>query len=186
MKFCSNCGQSVGLKVPPGDNRPRFVCDHCGVIHYQNPKIVTGCIPEYQGRILLCKRAIEPKYGLWTLPAGFMENGESNRQGAARETREEACAELAKLQLFSVFSISHVDQIYTMYRGEVIDGKADAGAESLEVAFVDEADIPWGEIAFKVVEENLKLYLADRARGRFEVHYGEIDKVGENRYTVRY
>lgn len=186
MNFCSFCGEKVRQKIPQGDNRLRYVCDSCHTIHYENPKIVTGCIPEWEDKILLCQRAIEPRYGLWTLPAGFMENGESNREGAARETFEEARAKLVNMTLFSVFSIAHINQIYTMYRGELVDGKADVGEESLDVKLVGEADIPWNELAFQVVEENLKLYYQDMAAGKFITHYGEILKSGDDGYQVKY
>ncbi|HHO59255.1 MAG TPA: NUDIX hydrolase [Thiotrichales bacterium] len=186
MNFCSSCGEKVSLMIPQGDNRPRYVCCHCDTIHYQNPKVVTGCIAQWQDKVLLCKRAIEPKYGLWTLPAGFMENGESNREGAARETLEEANATLENMTLFSVFSIAHINQIYTMYLGDLVAGKASAGSESLDVALVDEASIPWREMAFKVVEENLKLYFQDRAAGRFTTHYGEIVKLDDESFEISY
>ncbi len=186
MNFCSECGEKVNREIPQGDNRLRDVCNNCHLIHYENPKVVTGCIPEWENKILLCKRAIEPRYGLWTLPAGFMENGESNREGAVRETVEEANAKLTNMTLFSVFSIAHINQIYTMYRGELVGGKASAGIESLEVALVEEKEIPWEEIAFKVIEENLKLYYQDKATGTFTTHYGELLKLDNERFEVNY
>jgi len=186
MNFCSSCGEKVLQKIPDGDNRLRYVCDNCHTIHYENPKIVTGCIPEWEDRILLCRRAIEPRYGLWTLPAGFMENGESNREGAERETFEEANAKLVNMTLFSVFSIAHINQIYTIYRGELVGGKASSGTESLDVALLRENEIPWNELAFKVVVENLKLYYRDKAAGDFATHYGEILKIDDNKYEVTY
>ena len=176
MNFCSSCGEKVALLIPEGDNRLRHVCQSCGDIHYQNPKIVTGCIPEWENDILLCRRAIEPQSGLWTLPAGFMENQETNMEGAAREAQEEANADMRNMKLFSMFSIPHRNQIYTMYRGELHEGKASAGEETLEVAMVREEDIPWQELAFPVVAENLKLYFEDRRNGDFQIHYGEIIK----------
>ena len=186
MNFCSACGEKVRLEVPEGDNRQRYVCKSCHLIHYQNPKVVTGCIPEWQGKILLCRRAIEPRYGLWTLPAGFMENAESNREGAARETFEEANAKLENMTLFSVFSIAHIDQIYTMYRGDLVNGEASAGSESLDVALLDEHEIPWDQLAFKVVEENLKLYYRDKKAGQFKTHYGEILKLEDGSFDISY
>ncbi len=186
MNFCSECGEKVKREIPQGDNRLRNVCNNCHVIHYENPKVVTGCIPEWENKILLCKRAIEPRYGRWTLPAGFMENGESNREGAARETFEEANAKLMNMTLFSVFSIAHINQIYTMYRGELVGGKASAGIESLEVALLEEKEIPWEEIAFKVIEENLKLYYQDKATGIFTTHYGELLKLDNERFEVNH
>ncbi len=186
MNFCSACGEKVELVIPEGDNRVRFVCVQCSVIHYQNPKVVTGCIAEWEDKILLCRRAIEPKYGLWTLPAGFMENGESNRDGAARETLEEANAQLTNMTLFSVFSIAHISQIYTLYRADLVDGKANAGVESLEVALVDETQIPWQKIAFKVIEANLRLYYRDKAAGKFTTHYGEISRSNDGQFNIEY
>lgn len=176
MNFCSSCGEKVSLLIPEGDNRLRHVCNNCGTIHYQNPKIVTGCIAEWENEILLCRRSIEPRSGLWTLPAGFMENEETNMQGAAREAREEANADVRDMNLFCIFSIPHINQVYTFYRGTLHQGKASAGEESEEVGLVAEEDIPWDELAFPVVTETLKLYFKDIAIGKFEVHSGEIIK----------
>lgn len=186
MNYCSSCGEKVSLLVPNGDNRQRYVCASCNTIHYENPKIVTGCIPQWQDRILLCKRAIEPRYGLWTLPAGFMENEETNLQGAARETAEEANAEVENMQLFCVFSIAHINQLYTMYRGDLVEGRASAGEESLDVALFREDEIPWQDLAFQVIHETLKLYYRDQRRGDFRTHYGDIIKQGDNSYMVDY
>ena len=146
MNYCSACGEKVSFVVPEGDNRLRYVCGSCQTIHYENPKIVTGCIAQWQDKILLCKRAIEPRHGLWTLPAGFMENKETNMQGAARETAEEANARVENMRLFCVFSIAHINQVYTMYRGDLVDGQASAGEESLEVGWFDE------KLVFDLVE----------------------------------
>ena len=176
MNYCSSCGEEVGLLVPDGDNRLRHVCASCGTVHYQNPKIVTGCIPEWGDEILLCRRSIEPRSGLWTLPAGFMENQETNAEGAAREAREEANADVRDMNLFCMFSIPHINQVYTFYRGNLHKGQASAGDESEEVALVAERDIPWEELAFPVVVETLKLYFKDRASGKFHTHCGEIIK----------
>ncbi len=191
MKFCSECGEKVSHLVPEGDNRLRFVCQRCDTVHYQNPKIVTGCIAEWQDSILLCKRAIEPRHGFWTLPAGFMENGETNLEGAARETAEEANAQLKNMQLFCVFSIPHISQVYTMYRGDLVDGLASPGIESLEVALVKEDEIPWQDIAFQVVSETLRLYYRDKKQGVLrpdggETHYGDIHKQADGSLIVNY
>jgi len=186
MNFCSACGEKVSLQIPQGDNRHRYVCDACETIHYENPKIVTGCIPEWDGKILRRKRAIEPRYGLWTLPAGFMENSETNMQGAARETAEEANASIDNMTLFCVFSIAHINQVYTMYRGELVGGEASPGEESLETALMNEAQIPWQEIAFPVISETLKLYYTDVAEGRFNTHYGDIVKQPDGSFIVNY
>ncbi len=184
MNYCSVCGEKVTLLIPEGDNRLRHVCPSCGEIHYQNPKIVTGCIPEWEDDILLCRRAIEPRSGLWTLPAGFMENQETNMEGAAREAEEEANAEMREMKLFSMFSIPHRNQIYTMYRGLLHQGLASAGEETLEVAMVGEQDIPWQSLAFPVVAENLKLYFEDRKKGAFGIHYGEIVKLPNGELSI--
>jgi ADP-ribose pyrophosphatase YjhB (NUDIX family) len=183
MNFCSSCGSRVSLLIPDGDNRHRYVCDACGTIHYQNPNVVTGCIPEWEDRILLCKRAIEPRYGSWTLPAGFMENGETSMFGAAREALEEANAQMRDMKLFCVFSIPHINQVYTMYRGLLDQGLASPGAESLEVMLMTEDEIPWDSLAFPVIIETLKLYYEDRRSGGFTTHYGEIIKLDQK--TIR-
>jgi len=186
VNYCSACGEKVSLIVPEGDNRHRHVCIACETIHYENPKIVTGCIAEWQDKILLCKRAIEPRYGLWTLPAGFMENQETNLQGAARETEEEANAKVDNMKLFCVFSIAHINQVYTMYRGDLVAGLASPGIESLEVALVTEDEIPWQNMAFQVISETLKLYYQDNKKGKFDTHYGDIIKQGDGSFIVNY
>ncbi len=168
MNFCSHCGQPVRLRIPEGDNMPRYVCDACGTIHYQNPKIVTGCIPEWEDRLLLCRRAIEPRHGLWTLPAGFMENGETTAEGAARETLEEARARVAVDRLYALFNIPHINQVYLMFRARLLDLDFAPGPESLEVALFSEQEIPWNELAFPVVKETLNRYFHDRRAGQLE------------------
>ena len=183
MNFCSSCGSKVTLLIPPGDNRHRYVCGECGMIHYQNPNVVTGCIPEWNDRILLCKRAIEPRYGTWTLPAGFLENGESSMFGAAREAMEEANAQMRDMTLFCVFSIPHINQVYTMYRGVLHEGNASPGDESLDVVLASEDEVPWDNLSFPVIIETLKLYYQDRKAGTFSTHYGEIIKL--DRKTIR-
>ncbi len=174
MKFCSACGSEVNLKIPDCDNRERFVCDNCGEIHYQNPKVVTGCIPVWQDRILLCRRAIHPRHGFWTLPAGFLENGETTYQGAMRETEEEASARVAIDDLYAVFNLPHIDQIYMMFRARLLDLDFGPGDESLDVQLFEESEIPWDALAFPVIAETLKLYFADRANGGFGPHMGDI------------
>ena len=175
MKFCSHCAQQLSFKVPEGDNLPRYVCDSCGMIHYQNPKIVAGCIPEWEGRILLCRRAIEPRHGLWTIPAGFMENSETVEQAAARETREEACAKINIAGLYGIYNIPHVNQVYMIFRGPLADGAFAPGVESLETALYEEADIPWSEIAFPVVDNVLKRYFRDRQHGDFATFVDTVE-----------
>ena len=184
MKFCSECGASVRLCVPPGDNLPRYVCDACTTVHYQNPKIVAGCVLEWRGRILLCRRAIEPRHGLWTLPAGFMENSESAVAAAAREALEEANAVGEDLALYGLYSLLHVSQVYLMFRGQLKDGHASPGEESLEVALFAERDIPWERLAFTVVHEMLRQYFADRAAGAFPLHVGDILRQGDRQFDI--
>lgn len=174
MNYCSQCGAEVALKVPVGDLLPRHVCDTCQTIHYLNPKIVVGCIAEWDHQILLCRRAIEPKAGLWTFPAGFMETGETVEQAAARETREEANAEVDIASLYGVFSLPHVSQVYVVFRGRMRAPEFGAGSESLEVRLVHPEKIPWERLAFPVIHETLVRYVRDRSRGRFAVHVGLI------------
>ncbi len=174
MKFCANCGSPVARRVPPGDSLPRWVCDACGEIHYENPKLVVGTVPEHGGRLLLCRRAIEPRYGYWTLPAGFMENDESTGQAALRETLEEAGTAVQLGAPFTLLSIPRVNQVHLFYlaRLEVLDFKP--GEETLEVALFDEAGIPWREIAFRTVATTLRHWFADRGRGAFGFHAEDI------------
>jgi len=174
MKYCSNCGAPVALKIPPGDNLPRHVCDACTTIHYSNPKMVIGCIPEWRDQVLLCRRAIEPRYGLWTLPAGFMENGETVAQAALRETLEEARARVELADIYSVLSVPHVNQVHIFYRARLIDLDFGPGAESLDVQLFPESAIPWPEIAFRTVSTTLKHYYRDRTAGAFAFNSGEI------------
>jgi len=175
MKFCADCGHAVEHRTPPGDHLPRYVCPSCGTIHYQNPKIVAGCVPEYEGRLLLCRRAIEPRYGFWTIPAGFMENGETTQQAAQRESLEEACAEVEVGSLLAVVHVLHADQVHIMFRAQLPVPQFAAGAESLEVMLCEEAAIPWDDIAFLSVEFALRRYLDDRRRRVEEHHFTTID-----------
>lgn len=175
MKFCSNCGATVARKIPAGDSLPRYVCDACNTIHYQNPRMVVGCIPEWEGRILLCRRGIEPRHGLWTVPAGYMENGETLAAGAARETLEEACARVEIGALYAVYNIPHVNQVYLLFRARLLDADFAPGEETLETQLFDEAQVPWDQIAFATVRNTLTHYFADRARGHFGFHMGTIE-----------
>ncbi len=176
MKFCSNCAAPVAKRVPPGDSLPRWVCDQCGDIHYQNPKLVVGTIAEQDGRILLCRRAIEPRYGYWTLPAGYMENDESTGQAAERETREEAGAKIELGEPFSMISIPYVNQVHLFYRARLLELDFRPGDETLEVAMVEEAQVPWKELAFRTVSMTLKLWFEDRRAGTFGFHASELLK----------
>ena len=174
MKFCCYCASPVVSRVPPGDTLPRWICDECGEIHYQNPKLVLGTIPEYEGKLLLCRRAIEPRYGYWTLPAGFMENGETAGQAAMRETLEEAGARIELGEPFSLISVPYVNQVHLFYRARLLDLDFKAGEESLDVALYEEAAIPWKEIAFRTVAATLRHWFADRSRGAFGFHAEDI------------
>ena len=170
MKYCSSCGQPVSHKVPADDNLPRYVCDGCGRIHYQNPRLVVGCVPELDGRILLCRRAIEPRRGFWTVPAGFLENGEPLAEGAARETREEALAEVDVGALFAVVDVVHAHQVHVFYRATLQDHNFGAGLESLEVALFEREHIPWNEISFPSVDFALRRYCEDAGKGTERLH----------------
>ena len=174
MNYCTQCGAAIELRIPPGDSHTRHVCTGCGEIHYQNPKLIVGCVAEWQGEILLCRRAIEPRFGFWTLPAGFMENGESTTQAALRETLEEACAHIAIDELFSLVNVPNINQVHLFYRGRLLDTNFAPGVESLETALFSEADIPWDKLAFRSVTLCLKAYLADRRAGRFSVHEADL------------
>lgn len=175
IEFCNVCGHRVTVAIPAGDNRERHICVNCGEIQYQNPKIVTGCIPVADERILLCKRAIEPRKGYWTVPAGFMENGETVLEGAVRETMEEACAPVTNLQLFGVFNLPRISQVYMMYLGDLVtpDGFG-VGDESLAVDLFREEDIPWNNLAFRIVEEALRRYYRERQAGEFTVGVSDL------------
>jgi ADP-ribose pyrophosphatase YjhB (NUDIX family) len=175
VKFCSNCGQPVALRTPAGDHLPRHICDSCGVVHYQNPKLVVGCVPEFEGRILLCRRAIEPRLGYWTIPAGFMENNETTQDGARRESQEEALADVEIGSLLAVVHVLHADQVHVMFRARLPEPRYGVGAESLEVALVREDEIPWQDIAFRSVDFALRKYFDDRRRGVEEHHFTALD-----------
>lgn len=166
--YCGQCGQATQLQVPAGDHLERQVCGSCGEIHYRNPKLIAGAIAEYDGKILLCKRNIEPRKGFWTLPAGYMEMSETSEQAAARETWEEAEARLCNMQFYRLYDIPRISQVYVFYRALMVSPDCRPTPESLEVGLFDEADIPWGSLAFKVVAQVLKDYFADRQRRLFE------------------
>ncbi len=176
MNFCSACGQRVSLRVPPGDHLPRFVCESCGTIHYQNPKLVAGCVPEWEGKILICRRAIEPRLGYWTIPAGFMENDETLMQAAAREAVEEAEALVEIGSILAIFHALRARQVHVFFRAHLIEPRFGVGPESLEVKLVEERDIPWEEIAFQSGTFALRRYFADRAAGREELHITDSDR----------
>jgi ADP-ribose pyrophosphatase YjhB (NUDIX family) len=174
MKFCPSCGQLTRLRVPEGDHRTRIVCTACGDVHYQNPRIVAGCIVECQGSILLCRRAIEPRRGYWTNPAGFMEIGETLIDAAARETREEALAEVTVGSMLSVVNVLRPAQVHIFFRATLPEPKFGPGAESLDVQLFDEAKLPWDELAFASNIYSLERYLADRHAGIEQLHHIDI------------
>jgi ADP-ribose pyrophosphatase YjhB (NUDIX family) len=165
--YCPLCGHTTISRVPPADNRLRECCDHCGAVHYVNPRPVVGTIPVWGDQVLLCKRAIEPRFGKWTLPAGFMEVDETTAEGAIRETLEEAGARIKLGPLFSMIDVPHVQQVHIFFQAQLIDEAFHAGAESLEVRLFREHEVPWEEIAFRTVSTTLQLYFADRVRGQF-------------------
>ena len=170
MSFCVSCGHHNEQKIPLGDHKPRLMCNHCGHIHYDNPKIICGALAIWDNKVLLCRRSIEPRYGLWTLPAGFMELFETMQQGAARETREEAEAEIEVEQLYCMYNIPRIGQIYVLFKAQLIQGVFGAGEESLECRLFAEHEIPWAELAFPSVEHTLKHYFADRKHDSFPMH----------------
>ena len=167
MNFCNQCGASVSIKTPEDDNRPRYVCDECETIHYENPKIVAGVLPikvnaDGKDQVLLCRRAIEPRHGYWTLPAGFMENEESLEEGACREAMEEANVSVEDCHLYMIASIPYANQVYVMFTGLISKDDYSAGVESLEVKLFTEEEIPWDNLAFATISKTLKYYFADR------------------------
>lgn len=175
IKHCRTCGTAVVYRVPDdGDVRERAVCPACGTIHYENPLNVVGTVPHLGERVLLCKRNIEPRWGKWTLPAGFMELGETTLEGAARETTEEAGAQFEMEELFSVMSVPRVGQVHMFYLARLLSDSFDPGHETIEARLFTEAEIPWEEIAFRTVKETLQHYFEDRRNGRFSVHNVDV------------
>ena len=174
MKYCSNCGTPVELRVPEGDTLLRYVCPACSVIHYHNPKMVVGCIPEWENKILLCRRAIEPRHGFWTLPAGFMENAETLVQAAARETMEEANARVKMGALYAIYNLPHINQVYILFRARLLDLNFKPGIESLDVKLFCEEEIPWDEIAFRVIRAPLERYFDECRQGQLHFHMDTI------------
>ena len=176
MNFCSKCGGSVSEQIPDGDDRLRHVCISCGAIHYDNPRVIVGCIVEHEDKVLLCKRAIKPRANYWTLPAGFMENGETTLQGAARETWEEARARVEAQQLYRLFDVPNISQVYMFYRARLVDGEYGVGPESTEVGLFAENEIPWREIAFPVIYHTLKEFFHDRQTQTWPVRVSAIQR----------
>ena len=176
MKFCSHCGSPVRIGVPEGDNRARHICDQCGTVHYHNPKIVAGCIASWEDRVLLCRRAIEPRHGLWTVPAGFMENGETTYQGAVRETLEEANARVDVQALYMTVNLPRINQVYMLFRARLLDLDFSPGEESLEVQLFRRDELPWGELAFPTVALALEHFFEDRQHGSFPLRMADIER----------
>jgi ADP-ribose pyrophosphatase YjhB (NUDIX family) len=174
IQHCRVCGSPTLYRVPEGDNRERAVCNACGEVHYENPLNVVGTLPVWGEQVLLCRRAIEPRHGLWTLPAGFMELGETVEQGALRETVEEAGARIELEGLFTLLNVVRVGQVHFFYRARMLDTSLDPGPETLEARLFREDEVPWDEIAFRTVRETLKHYFADRRSGQFGLHIGDI------------
>ncbi|AHI29740.1 NUDIX hydrolase [Marinobacter similis] len=173
MKYCSTCGHLVEQRIPEGDNRHRYVCVSCETIHYQNPRIVAGTVPIWQGKILLCRRAIEPRYGYWTT-SSFMENAETTIEAAERETREEALAEVDIEGLYSIIDVPHINQVHMFYRATLKNGEFGAGEESLETQLFALDDIPWNELSFPTVRKTLELFLEDFRKESYGVHVQDI------------
>jgi ADP-ribose pyrophosphatase YjhB (NUDIX family) len=174
INYCCCCAAPVDLRIPPGDSLPRHVCPACGAIHYRNPRLVVGALPVWEDRVLLCRRAIEPRRGCWTLPAGFMENQETVADAALRETREEACANIELDAMYTMISVPHISQVHVIYRARLLDLDFAPGDETLEVALFDEATIPWEEIAFRTGTMTLRHFFADRAKGGFGLHIESV------------
>ncbi len=174
MKYCTECGSDLSYRVPEGDDRPRFVCTKCGLVHYENPKIVVGCIAIWDNRILFCKRAIEPCYGKWTLPAGFLENGETVEEGTIREALEEAGAKIDGLEAYALYNLPYINQVYLIFRSRIVDTHFKVGDESLEVKLFKEDEIPWNELAFPVIRMTLRSYFNDMSKGSFPFHIGDV------------
>jgi len=165
MNYCSECGAIVALTIPSGDTRLRHVCANCGAIHYRNPKLVVGTIPEWEDCVLLCRRAIEPRHGKWTLPAGFMETQETTAEAAARETLEEACARVEIGEMFTLIDVPAISQVHIFYRARLLNTDFHPGEESLETKLFPEVGIPWDDIAFRTVTLTLQHYFEDCRNG---------------------
>lgn len=176
MKFCPQCGSAINIVIPEGDNRERHVCSACDSIHYQNPRIIAGCIPVWEDKVLLCKRAINPRKGYWTLPAGFMELDETTEQAAIRETLEEAEAVVKTDELYAVFNLPHINQVYMMYRSVLLKPEFSSGIESLDVRLFSEHEIPWDELAFETMRMSLECFFKDRQTGAYMFRSTDINK----------
>lgn len=174
MKYCNQCGSEGTYRIPRGDDRPRFICDNCQTIHYQNPKLVVGCIPLWEDRVLMCRRAIQPRYGKWTIPAGFLEIGETVQEGAMRETYEEAGATVEIIKPYVLYNLSFIGQVYLIFLGRLVDSNFRTGYESLEVRLLKEHEIAWDELAFPVIHEVLQQYFKDTSKKIYNFYMDDI------------
>lgn len=174
IRHCKTCGGAAEYRVPADDNRERAVCTVCATVHYENPCNVVGTVPVWGEQVLLCRRNIEPRYGYWTLPAGFMELDETLAEGALRETIEEAGANIELQPLFSLLNVVRAGQVHMFYRARLIDTRFAPGPETIEAQLFHEHEIPWDDLAFRTVRETLKLYFEDRRRGQFGFHCADI------------
>lgn len=186
MKFCHHCAGPIEQQTPSGDDRPRHYCPGCDIVFYQNPDNIVGTLTSLEDRVLLCKRAIEPRRGYWTLPAGFMENGETSMAGALRETREEACAEVITDpdSLYAIYNLPHINQVYLFFRARLEKPRFAPGLESLETGLFAEDTLPWDRIAFAVVRQTLKLWFDDRRQGRFPVRMFDVHYTPDRRVSM--
>ena len=174
IKHCRVCGAATAYRMPADDNRDRAVCTACGEVHYENPLNVVGTVPIWGEQVLLCRRNIEPRYGFWTLPAGFMELGETTAEGAVRETVEEAGARIELQGLFTLLNVVRVGQVHLFYRARLQDTRFDPGPETIEARLFHEHEVPWDQLAFRTVRETLQRYFAVRSSGHFELHVADI------------
>ena len=174
MNYCNQCGESVSQRIPPGDHLLRYICNACGTIHYQNPRVIAGCVPFFEDRVLLCRRSIEPREGYWTLPAGFLENGETTAEGALRETWEEANADADVIGLYTLFSLPHISQVYMFYRAQLSNLNFSPGIESHETKLFTQKQVPWDQLAFQVITETLNYYFEDLKNNVFPIRNRDI------------
>lgn len=185
MKYCPSCGGSLSFRKPENDDRERYMCDACGEIHYQNPRIIVCSLPCHEDRVLLCRRSIEPRYGLWTLPGGFLENDETTHEGALRETLEEACARINIHGLYTFYNLPHINQVHMFFRSSLLDLDFAAGAESLEVCLFTQEEIPWDEIAFPAVGNTLEHYFSDLQKNDFPVRSADVILTADRKRIIR-
>jgi ADP-ribose pyrophosphatase YjhB (NUDIX family) len=175
MKYCSNCAQKVAFRLIEGDNLPRFVCGTCNTVHYQNPKIIVGCLPVFEDKILLCKRGIEPQLGFWNIPGGFMENGETIEAGAFREAYEEAKIKVSNKGLLSVYSVPHINQVHLHFVAKLHEKIWENTVESTDIQLFTEENIPWQDIAFPSNVFSLRAFFENRKTGNWQVRVGSYE-----------